>query len=291
MPTLIVENGTGLPNSNSYCDSAYVSGYLTGSDLTAWLDAGRASITVEFTSNATNAQSIVVGATTYTLTSGSLDAANKVRLGASLAETLNNLQAALEAVAGVGIRFASGTTANAGFRLRPDGIRGVFTAVQGGSASNGLQIDAVGWVGLYTAVNGTDAAQETALIRGASEMERRWASRWDGERAVRGQRLSWPRRWTTDLDGYDIPTMVVPDPVKQANAELALVALRYDLSAPITPDTSATIVSSSVSVGPISVSESLAGGGKSSTYVDVPKATQILEASGLITSASRSERG
>jgi hypothetical protein len=33
---LIVEDGTGIPGSNSYIDAVFVSGYLLGSALTAW---------------------------------------------------------------------------------------------------------------------------------------------------------------------------------------------------------------------------------------------------------------
>lgn len=68
--------------------------------------------TLEFGANPSATEQVVVGATTYTFVS-SLTGANDVLIGADAEESLENLVAAINAGAGEGVVYGTGTTANA----------------------------------------------------------------------------------------------------------------------------------------------------------------------------------
>jgi hypothetical protein len=108
---------------------------------------------------------------------------------------------------------------------------------------------------------GTTGEKEIALRRATRFIESSYSTRWTGERRTSAQALSWPRRWADTFDGFAINTDVVPVQVRDAVCEIALSALAGDVLTDQLPDTSGSVVSESVSVGPISVSTTYAGGG------------------------------
>lgn len=55
--------------------------------------------------------------------------------------------------------------------------------------------------------------------------------RWSGYRATEDQALRWPRYNVYDRDGYQFDSDIVPEPVKQATAELARYLLSDDRTA------------------------------------------------------------
>jgi len=66
--------------------------------------------------------------------------------------------------------------------------------------------------------------KEVAIIEATDYLERVYKSRWMGERINRDMTLSWPRYNVVDSDGYAWETNVVPLPIRQATAILALKA-------------------------------------------------------------------
>lgn len=76
-----------------------------------------------------------------------------------------------------------------------------------------------------TAWTGTDTAKEQALIKGADYLERRYAGRWLGVKTTQAQALAWPRGWLNDLDGYPVDADTIPENIKRANFEAALLIL------------------------------------------------------------------
>lgn len=76
-----------------------------------------------------------------------------------------------------------------------------------------------------TTWTGTDAVKEAALIRGCDYLERRYRGRWVGVKATEAQALSWPRGYVADVDGYAISATTIPEQVKRANFEAALLIL------------------------------------------------------------------
>lgn len=99
---------------------------------------------------------------------------------------------------------------------------GSASAVAYDSAANA---DAYFTARAITTWTGTDAAKEAALIRGCDYMERRYKGRWIGVKATEAQALAWPRSWATDVEGYAIDADTIPDAVKRANFEAALLIL------------------------------------------------------------------
>lgn len=72
--------------------------------------------------------------------------------------------------------------------------------------------------------------KEQALRRATAHMEQAYRQRWKGTRLTRTQSLSWPR-YGACVDGYDIPSTIVPADIANACADLALKAAAGDLAA------------------------------------------------------------
>lgn len=72
------------------------------------------------------------------------------------------------------------------------------------------------------------AAREAALLRATAYLDGRY--RWVGVLADRSQPLGWPR---TATDGEGRPLVGIPERLKAACAELALIALTEDLAPPV----------------------------------------------------------
>lgn len=110
-----------------------------------------------------------------------------------------------------------------------------------------------------TAWTGTDAAKEVALIRGWDYLEGRYSGRWAGIKSTQDQALAWPRGWLNDLDGYPISATEIPENVKRANFEAALLVLGgTDLEPVLTRG--GAVVRKAVSAGPVSTETEYSAG-------------------------------
>lgn len=95
-----------------------------------------------------------------------------------------------------------------------------------------------------TAWTGTDAVKEAAARKGTAYLDNAYRALWKGYRTEQAQALAWPRvgnggesrfRFAADqsfavyglidLDGFEIPTNIVPEQVKRAAMEAALLSL------------------------------------------------------------------
>lgn len=90
---------------------------------------------------------------------------------------------------------------------------------------------------------GTDTAKEQAARKGTTYLDNAYRDRWKGYRTEQAQALAWPRIGSggdarfrlpgqtfavygiIDSDGFEIPTNTVPEQVKRAAMEAALLAL------------------------------------------------------------------
>lgn len=108
---------------------------------------------------------------------------------------------------------------------------------------------------------GTTSDKEIALRRATDYFENQYRNRWIGARATQAQALSWPRlagnfRYGRvdvlyDIDGFPIASNIVPDQVKRATFEAALLVLTgIDLQPRLTPEDYAEEID--VTVGSIS---------------------------------------
>lgn len=132
-----------------------------------------------------------------------------------------------------------------------------------------------------TAWTGTDAVKENAARRGTTYLDNQYRGRWVGVRSFEAQLLAWPRRDGTrgwgypllDLDGFDIPADSVPQQIKNAAMEAALLALTgVDMEPRL--ERGGMIKSIGKSVGPLR---------KDITYMDgAPSVDRFLAIEGLL---------
>ena len=80
-----------------------------------------------------------------------------------------------------------------------------------------------------TAWTGSDAVKEAALRRATAHIEQAYRGRFIGTRLTRDQALSWPR-YGVSVDGYDVPSTIVPAELANACADLAVRALTETLA-------------------------------------------------------------
>ena len=71
-----------------------------------------------------------------------------------------------------------------------------------------------------TAWTGADAVKESALRRATQYMTQAYRQRWKGTRLLREQALDWPR-YGVIVDNFYLDTVIVPDDVANACADLA----------------------------------------------------------------------
>jgi hypothetical protein len=121
-----------------------------------------------------------------------------------------------------------------------------------------------------TAWTGTDTVKEQAARKGTSYLDNAYRNRWKGYRTEQAQALAWPRvgsggdsrfRWPgqsfavygiVDEDGFEIPTDTVPEQIKRAAMEAALLSMSVTLEP--TLERGGQIKSKTETVGPISES-------------------------------------
>lgn len=91
---------------------------------------------------------------------------------------------------------------------------------------------------------GTDAVKEAALLKAAAYLDGHYCTRFKGIKlSPVDQSLQWPRIFVS-IDGYALPTDTIPQRLKDAQCELALIALSSDLA----PNVSAGIKREKVDV-------------------------------------------
>lgn len=85
-----------------------------------------------------------------------------------------------------------------------------------------------------TTWTGSDGQKQAAVVVATQYLDATY--RWRGLKRTSTQRLGWPRVDVYDQDGYLIAADTVPEEVKAATAELALLALSGPLVANVTGD-------------------------------------------------------
>lgn len=77
------------------------------------------------------------------------------------------------------------------------------------------------------------AAKELALRQGTLYLENKYKNRWVERRTSQDQRLAWPRAYVIDSDGFAVESDVVPEAIRNAAIEAAIISLTVDLLAPV----------------------------------------------------------
>lgn len=241
--TLIIETGEGVSGANTYAGLSYARHYLeTRNNATDWLAASltaRQAALLEATTYfeitfgprvkgikqytameiyargfltleaiPTEADTITLGDKTYTFTA-TVDAANKVLIGGSIAASLLNLSYAINASGGSeGTEWGTGTTANtyATATISESGNVLIATAITSGTDGNTIAFT----------TTGSDIKLSASTLAGGTEPG--------------AQPLEFPRSYLYDRSGLVVDG--VPEKLKMAIVEYASRAI----SASLLPD-------------------------------------------------------
>lgn len=119
--------------------------------------------------------------------------------------------------------------------------------------------------------------KELALRKATKYLDHRYFYRWRGARSYRQQGLDWPRYQVIDRDGYLLDFDELPQALKNATAEAALIASSEDLEPDVAADDSGSLSSEMVKVGPVEISQAYVGGKSTvKTFTKVARELQRL---------------
>lgn len=254
---IIVEDGTGLSNANSYVSVADATTYFTdrGEEFEPVSQAtGKFTMRV----NPSNLDSLAIGSITYVFKTA-LASAYDVKIGATVDDTRNNLVKAIGLSGTFGTEYATGTIVHKKVMAVANGLDVELTAVDKGTTGNLT----VTWSGsanneAFSLEGGLDDLS-IAVLNATTFIDKKFGRRWVGIRANETQALDWPRSSASDPDGYVLGDNVIPVDVIVATIEASKLALTEDLLQSYAAEDTGQVTSESVSVGPISISQSFAG--------------------------------
>lgn len=116
-----------------------------------------------------------------------------------------------------------------------------------------------------------DPEKEVALRQGAAWLDQNFELSWKGFRIKSGMSLDWPRREVVDPDGYLLSSTEVPDLVKDAQVEAALLFAGGTVLTPA-QESEAAIESERKELGPLKTAKKYLGaktfGTKSTPKID-----------------------
>lgn len=268
----IPEDGSGLPDSNSYVDLEYIAAYHAERGNGYWASLAEAATGVcSFSAVPSDGQTVTVGDNEYTF-KDTLDlAANSVLIGADVAACIANLVAAINRVfSQAGVSFSVATLMHPDVIAKGDATLLALVAREAGPDANEIDLATTvtgsGW-SAATLVGGSVDKQMQCCVRSTDFIEKRFKSRFRGERMQKEQALSFPRLGAFDDDGFTLDG--IPSDLKKAQCEYALRAALYNVLAPdglrnvpsqnfegeevsVTPnEQTGSIKSKSVTVGPV----------------------------------------
>lgn len=294
---IVVEDGTGLPNATSYASVNTADAYHARMGNPGWADKA-ASTVLHLGANPTDGDQIVLDEDTYTFKI--TPAANgHVKIGASVEATRVNLRHAINGTGVVGIHYFDGgpppdRTPHPTMRAGSwSGDSLTISAIVPGTSGNGLGST---WT-FASASNYFDAGEtsggedlkEIALQRATAYADAQLGERWLGSRKKGPeQSLDWPRVGAEYADGHAVDEDSLPQDLVDGICEIALVAIAGPLGVEEVGTDDASTQSETITVGPISISETLAGGGRP-TSPSYPRGMRLLEK--LATSSGEAIRG
>lgn len=275
---LTVENGTGLSGADSYASIASANAYHAALGNDEWRAASLPTATFTARRQPNENETATVGGVTLTFVASS-PAADEVKIGATIAETLANLAAALTYdVSAIDVKFGAGTTFDDSYTASASGNSLTITAR---SQSDASELD--GYLSASSPNSITSAflavpeSARAALRKATQYIDATYGQRFYGEKKTQGQALAWPRSYAMDGDGFTIDDESVPEAVVQATCEAALTIVRGGLVlTDVQPDSGASLTSESVSLGSISISQSFAS--PRDPHTRMPKVEALLAA-------------
>lgn len=120
---------------------------------------------------------------------------------------------------------------------------------------------AMGWT-----LTATDTVKETALRRAAVALDASYG--WIGTRTYQFQERAWPRIWYGLIEGWPVKSDTIPEPVRNAQIELAYVILT---GADPLASYDGAVASKRVKTGPVEAETVYAGGKGRTRYTAVDR--------------------
>lgn len=148
-----------------YSDNPLVASVTAAGVVTGLLAGRKATTTLTVTGQPANNETVTVGDTTYTFKTTLTGAANEVLRGASAAAALDNLKSAVNATAGAGSTYGTGTVENAQVDASTNtDTTQVFDAVAIGTAGNAYVSTETLTTGSFTGATLSGGLAATATI-------------------------------------------------------------------------------------------------------------------------------
>lgn len=230
----VLETGTGTAGSNAYVSVQEARSHHEdrGNEFFESILVA-ATGDLAGTLNVSNAETVTVGAKTYTFQNTLTNVDGNVFVGANLTGTFVNLVAAINRSGSPGVQYAASMTLNPNVSAASVATKLTVTAKVKGEAANTLALATtsvtVSW-GASTLTGGDESKVRQVIIRATDYIDKRFGPRFIGERQQIGQGLAWPRLGAFDSDGYYLNG--IPAKLKAATAEYALRAALYNVLAP-----------------------------------------------------------
>lgn len=223
----IVENGSGVPNANSYLSVADADAYfdLYGSPA-AWVDPSAAAV-LNLISQPSDGETFTVGITVYTYkVSATVD--KEIPIGVDIATTVANTVDAVNAAVQKNADIPPTTTPHPDVTAAFGTNTVTFTAIVGGADGNLIVVSETfptisgNCFDTDTLVDGIDA--KALNLRLATQyLDGKYVLRYLGHRFSDEQGLQWPRGGVNLNDGRHLATTELPKELLDATAELALI--------------------------------------------------------------------
>jgi len=247
---LVVEDGGGNPDANSYASLDDVSSYheMRGND--GWLSAfSTATGLLLSDANYADGEIVVIGTKTYTFQDTLTDVDGHIQVGLTEAASIANLAAAINGNTGVpGTDYAASNTPSTEVTAVAAAHKLTVTAVIAGSDANSIVSTTTAanasWA-FNTLTGGSEEVAKACIIKATDYIEKRFSGRFRGTRQTVSQGLSWPRFSAQDEDGWLIGG--IPPRLIKAVSEYALRAKIYNVLA---PDPTRTAPSQDMSTNP-----------------------------------------
>ena len=286
--SLIIEDGSGVLNANSYNSLAFILAYLTTRNRnteSSWdtlttaaqeghaiaatdfiesrfslrfkgirefgdLKAARA--TLLFTAQPGDTETVVIGSTTYTFNTA-VGGANSVLIGVSLSVSIDNLINAVNLGTGIGTVYGTGTVVNA---------EASASAFEEDTLVARSLIDGTPGNTILSTTTVTGATWSGATLSGGSDIGR-------------SQPLSFPREGLYDRDGRLV--CGVPPNVQFAQAEYSVRSAAETLNPdPVVDDRGMMVIEKSETVGPINERTKYQDGVRFEIVKSYPAADRLL---------------
>lgn len=253
---LIVENGSGVPNANSYLSVADADAYaaLYGNPA-AWVDAQAVAI-LTLGVQPLDGETITIGSTVYTYKTTPTPTDKEIPIGTTVTLTLKNTKDVINADIERNPDIPPTTTPHPDVQATTIvGSNLTIQAKVGGSAGNAITLSELfsdpANIFLTDTLTGGEESKEEALRFASQYLDAEYGPRWIGFRHSRTQGLFWPRNAAVPHDGFHLSSEELPEELLDATAEMAFKAVIGEIFDDDNVN-SGLIAEEAVRVGPLS---------------------------------------